>query len=455
MNEVVLDLRPGPPRHLVQTVPPLDTRAMLRDRGFAPAASYLAACLALGGAGGGGVLPNAVLQMAAVALLLWCALDRRAPPALPAQRAALGFALALVGLALLQLLPLPPALWSGLPGRGFVREGYAVLGVAPPWLPLTLQPERTVGVLLALLPPLAMLVLAQRLGREARVGAGVLVGAGALGSALLDMIQTIAGGPAFYAAGMAGVFAAPADQAVLMLLALPCLAPAAAREAGRARHDRAARRRLGGLTAAALGIAAALAAMRIAPVLLLLPIALGVAGGIALAPLWRGWRLAGVVAGLVVAGSVAAALAWPGVRAAGEAGNALAAARAFLPWGAGLGTFAALSGTVTPIETLARAAPAHAGSDLAEWLGEAGLVGIALALSFVAWWARQAAGAWRARGLGAPSRQAGAAVAALVLLASIAGAPLRTAALAAVSMLGVALLTDHPRPPEPPRRRRR
>lgn len=462
MNEAILDLRPGAPRALVTTTAAIDMAAMLRDRLFAPAALFVSLCLALGGARAGGVAPNAVLQMVAVALLLWQVLERDAPASLPAQRAALGFMLAGVGLALVQLVPLPPLLWQALPGRDFVGAGYALLGIDTPWLPLSLQPERTVAVLLALLPPLTVLVLALRLSREARTGVVLLVVAGALGSALLGAAQVAVGVMlrpyAASAAGVpAGVFAAVADQGVLALLALPCLAAATARQAARVRHDARARRLLAlSATVAALLVAAA-AATRAAAVLTLLPLALAASTAIALSPRWRRWRLAAFVLAGAGIGAVAAVLAWPAdAPVATPAVAGWEAARLFVPAGAGLGTFAALSGMVTPIETLTRAAPAHADSDLAELMLEGGVAAALLLALFVGWWARQAAAAWRASGAGAPLRQAGALLIALALLASVSGAPLRTAGLAAVAALGLALLADHPLPaPEPPRRRKR
>lgn len=452
MNEVLVDLRPVGPRALVATAPPLDWAALLRERVFPPAAGFLALCLLLGGASNGGVAPNALLQVAAVALLLWLALERRAPPTLPAQRAAIGFALAAVALALLQLVPLPPALWTALPGRAAVRAGYALLGQPLPWLPLTLQPERSVAALLGMLPPLAMLALALRLGREARVALLLVVVAGALGSALLGWMQAATGAALLrpYAGGTAaGVFAAAADEALLSLLALACLAPVAARQVARMRHDRRARWALVGCGVGAVTLVTTVAG---AGALLLLPIVLGATTLIALSPRLRGVRLVAASAGAMVGGVALAAVMGPGAPASTVA---LEAARAYLPFGAGMGTFAALSGAATPLEALGRAAPAHAGSDVAELLLEGGLVALALSLAFAVWAARQVWAAWRAGGPGAPLRQAGALIVGGVLLASLAAAPMRTAALGAVAALGLALLADHPRPLDAGRRRRR
>ena len=43
------------------------------------------------------------------------------------------------------LVPLPPELWTALPGRDHVREGYALLGQPLPWMPISLAPFDTVA----------------------------------------------------------------------------------------------------------------------------------------------------------------------------------------------------------------------------------------------------------------------------------------------------------------------
>ena len=58
-------------------------------------------------------------------------------------------------LVLLQLLPLPMELWSRLPGRDFVLESNALLGLKDGFRPLTLSPEGTKGDAIALLPGIA------------------------------------------------------------------------------------------------------------------------------------------------------------------------------------------------------------------------------------------------------------------------------------------------------------
>ncbi len=72
--------------------------------------------------------------------------------------------LVIVGLAMLvvvvQLIPLPPALWTALPGSDLLRNAGGV-GVAPlPWRPLTIVPSATLNALFSLLVPLAAVLFA-------------------------------------------------------------------------------------------------------------------------------------------------------------------------------------------------------------------------------------------------------------------------------------------------------
>lgn len=100
--------------------------------------------------------------------------------------------LALAGLMALQLLPLPPGLWSELPGRQiFVRLGQDV-GLADVWRPLTLTPARTWNALFSLSVPLAAFLLyaiqpAERQGKV--VWLMVAIGAASIALGLLQSLN--------------------------------------------------------------------------------------------------------------------------------------------------------------------------------------------------------------------------------------------------------------------------
>src|SRR5205085_7333368 len=74
-------------------------------------------------------------------------------------------AIAAVGLVILliNLIPLPPALWTALPGRTFVADGYQILGDRLPWLPMTITPADSLTTILRLTPAVAVLLAILRL----------------------------------------------------------------------------------------------------------------------------------------------------------------------------------------------------------------------------------------------------------------------------------------------------
>jgi hypothetical protein len=83
----------------------------------------------------------------------------------------------------------------------------------------------------------------------------------------------------------------------------------------------------------------------------------------------------------------------------------------------------------------------HAHNDYAELALETGVPGILLIIAFLAWWARAAWHAWRYSDRGPYARAASIASAA-ILVHSIVDFPLRTAAIAAVFAMCLALLAE-------------
>ena len=173
-----------------------------------------------------------VLQLVAIAIIAWAALARR-----PAHMPKAGYMLVLLtGLTLLliglQLVPLPPSIWSNLPGRDFIANGYALLGQQLPWLPISLAPYQTIASALWLLPPLAMLAGMLRLGafRPSWLAAGLAIATFA--AVIVGTLQVASGNPAlspwyFYKVtnfGLAtGFFANSNHMATLLVVAIPFL----------------------------------------------------------------------------------------------------------------------------------------------------------------------------------------------------------------------------------------
>ncbi|WP_375291182.1 O-antigen ligase family protein [Qipengyuania sp.] len=75
----------------------------------------------------------------------------------------LGLTIVLVAL---QLLPLPPAIWTALPGRHLLVQAAEVSGQPQPWRPISISPGATANALGSLVVPAVVLVLCAQLSRE-------------------------------------------------------------------------------------------------------------------------------------------------------------------------------------------------------------------------------------------------------------------------------------------------
>lgn len=142
-----------------------------------------------------------------------------------------GMAVAVVGLVLLQLVPLPPSVWRMFPGRELIADIDAAAGLGEVWRPLSLVPTATWNALFALIPPLAALVLATRLDDRDRWRIALLVIGIGLVSALVAVLQ-LGGDPEgplyLYRVtnpGLAvGLFANRNHQAIFLASLFPLLA---------------------------------------------------------------------------------------------------------------------------------------------------------------------------------------------------------------------------------------
>ena len=148
----------------------------------------------LGGGGSPSPITELALELLAMLILLaWLTLPscrdqwRRVP--VPARLIA-GI---MVALPLLQLIPLPPAVWQALPGRELQREALALVDLDQTWRPISLAPQRTLASLLSLLPPLLMLTMAATLDRSGRMRLIWVVLIVGVASLLLGALQLTGG----------------------------------------------------------------------------------------------------------------------------------------------------------------------------------------------------------------------------------------------------------------------
>jgi hypothetical protein len=418
------------------------------------AMASLLASLVFGGASArDGYVSTLVAQLACLPVLglaLWRTARRPRPSE---HRAPLMVMTAGLLLPLLYLIPLPPGVWTALPGRAVAAEAYAAAGMSAPWLPLSLDPQATLRSAVALAPGAALFLATLHLGWTSRrrlVWAVLLAGAA---NAALGFLQVAAGG-AFRpytdtTAGAVGFFANRNHSVALLLTMLP-LAGAAAAQA-------AALRWRGPMLAASGGVAllavAGLVSGGSRAGVLLLPLAAAAAVGAAASGWARDGRRVALQAGGAgaVLLAVLAALAFVG-GAGGErtlrdpersqlARVTLQAADDFAPLGAGFGAFSPVYQAYENPDTLQDEFANHAHNDWLELWLEGGWPFAAVALAFLAWFAR----ACLRLGRGPPGeawalQAAGAVVVLLLLIHSSVDYPLRTSALMAVFGLGCGLL---------------
>ncbi len=422
------------------------------DKLFEIAYGALIACaLLLGGATLEGWIGHAVIRLVAVVVVgmgLW-RLAERPPPATARFPLALGAAA--LAVPLLQLAPLPPAVWIHLPGRAALAAIYGVAGTPIPWLPLSLTPDGTWNAELSLLPPVAAFAGGLTLSPEARRRIVTLIVVLAVFSMGLGFMQVAAGpdsGLRFYhftnnAYGV-GVFANRNHQAALMVAIIP-LAAVLWRAFGVSPHSRW--RPIWALAMVAAGVGT-LSTLSRAGLVLLIPAVAGTAGLLfprrprrALIAFLLGAATAGAV-GLIALLEPSGVLRPIGAALAADerltiAPTALRAAAIYSPWGAGLGSFDAVYRTVEPMIQVSGSYFNHAHNDYLELWLETGVVGPLLVALGLGWAAQAGVQAWRrSSGFSVDLARAASLLVGVVAAHSAVDYPLRTAALA--TLLGFA-----------------
>src|SRR4051794_12117508 len=115
------------------------------------ACGLFAMCLLLGG---GSLLSDTVLQLLSIPILVFVV--PHAAKEYPFAQNRVGWILCagIVLLPLFQLIPLPPWIWTNLPGHDLVLANLKLLNGNLPWLPMSVSPTSTWLAALSLLPAL-------------------------------------------------------------------------------------------------------------------------------------------------------------------------------------------------------------------------------------------------------------------------------------------------------------
>lgn len=415
-----------------------------------------------GGAARADVFGQVVVRLAATILLFVLVLFAD-QPAIARFKPVWWLLFGAISLALIQLIPLPPAVWQVLPGRTMFAE--ATLGQSQPWRPLALVPGTTINALASLLVPLVTLALVSSIRQDERVllpGTILLMVASANLLGLMQLSGASFDNPLINESvgEMSGIFANRNHFA--LFLALGCLlVPVWVFGKG----NRSKRRAVIGLGLVLLFLLTILASGSRAGLLLG---TLALCGGMFVtrgsirrefrrAPAWAFpvliLAVVAVIATFVLI-SVAADRAVSIQRIveidAGQdmRGRALptvwAMMRSYFPFGAGLGSFDPVFRIHEPLALLKPTYFNHAHNDLLEIVLDAGLPGLLLLLIALAWWGWASIKAWKAgREAGADPAAAriGSLMLLLVILASAFDYPARTPTM--MMMIVVAALWLH------------
>jgi O-antigen ligase len=442
-------------------------------------AFIIVASLVLGGGTRGGFLSDAVLQLLSIPLLLIALWKLLEIPWTAQMKITLCFCLALVAIPAVQLIPLPPWLWSALPGREPSVETFEILGQKLPWMPISVVPNETWLSALSLIPPLSIFLATLQFPYRERRWLSLIFLAMGVVSVFLGFIQVAQGESSpwrFFTdtnpAEAVGFFANKNHFAALLysviLFAAAWMVDVAAKfeqQPGKKKYDTAsivtmiavftllvtllggeaiARSRMGLLlTIFALFGAAALAVSDRRVGIMVNAMRLIVGAGVLALIFSSQFVLYGIMERFVSDPLKDARTTF--------ARDTIDAAIANMPFGSGLGTFVPVYAMFErPQDTLIAAYVNHAHNDILEvWL-TSGVLGSALLGMFVAWLILQSIEIWRS----APPRGASefdwnlarsaTLVVAFLVVHSFVDYPLRTGGMMAVMAFACALLIEPP-----------
>lgn len=434
--------------------------------------------MVLGGGTRSGFLSDAIIQLLGIPSLLaslWHLL-RTGPVDGRANHSCkwrLAFCACLVGIPLVQLVPLPPVVWTMLANREAVVETFKLVGGDLPWMPISVSPEATWLSALSLIPPLAVFLSTQLLSYAERRLISLLILAVGLLSVFLGLLQ-VAQGPssplrffAFTNTGEAVGFFANRNHFATLVYTLILLATCWMTDAVfRARA--AWNRKVNDTTA----IAAVVAGVAIIVVLIsaeamarsragLALTILALIGAFALA--WKEWRAVSRGAAGILVGAVALIFLFVAeftlyrimerfsidpledsriafVR------NTWIAAMKYLPFGSGIGSFVRVYGMYErPSDVMINAYANHAHNDILEICLETGIFGIILTGCFAVWITKTSLEVWRASTLGSRDidlwlARSATIIVVLIVFHSFVDYPLRTGAIMTVVAFACGLL---------------
>lgn len=427
---------------------------------FGLVSGYLLLALIAGGTARYGASPATFLELLSLPVVLIAAVWITSGPLTGMVKAGLLICAGFLAVPLLQLIPLPPVIWTSLPGRGFVVDAFEAAKIPLSWLPLSLSPPATLRSFLSLFPALAIFLATLTLGHRARRRMTL----GLIGFGLVCVpygLAQVASGPAsglrLYEVtnvnSAVGFFANRNHFAALLYSIVPFIAvwmihQARSRDSGRVGWIVLMIVVYGvlilglGMSASRTGIALAMAAI-FASVLL----AWWQRRPSRRNPASRAVFIAALIGSCVVLQFGLVSILDRLQHDPLEDGRftfaqvTLRAAASVFPFGSGLGSFVPFYAMFETPSDISHNYVNHAHNDWLELALETGLPGLTLALLFLAWFAIATYRIWRQSDADIDSLLAQAATVAVTLLLahSLVDYPLRTTALACLFGFACAL----------------
>lgn len=157
------------------------------------ALAFLLLVLAVGGTPRYGSYGDSIMELASLPIIFIATLHLARQPATLGRTVAFAICATILLLPLMQLIPLPPAIWTSLPGREFVVEAFHAAGSEVSWMPLSLSPPATLRSFLSLFPPLAIFLATLTLSHQERRIATLIIIALGIASVVLGLGQIAAG----------------------------------------------------------------------------------------------------------------------------------------------------------------------------------------------------------------------------------------------------------------------
>ena len=135
-----------------------------------------------------------------------------------------------ISLVFIQLIPLPPAIWTALPGRSEFGSLARIAGFPQPWRPIAINPDLAANALIALTVPAAALYGLTVMKRDSRRWIFSILLVIILGSLLVCLAQLATGSGGFTGIYQiqwhqaSGIFTNRNHQALLLAIGIPLLA---------------------------------------------------------------------------------------------------------------------------------------------------------------------------------------------------------------------------------------